>query len=558
MSSQGNPVVIVGAGPAGLGLAIELGMRAVPCVVLEKCKTTRGEHRAKMVHSRAREHLRRWGIADKLAAVSPLGLDYPTNVTFVTRLGGHFLRRFEWAWDCLPLRNDQMAEPGQWVPQYKLVDLMLERAITLPGVEVRFGSELVACTQDERGVTAHVRDAATGADSELRAGYLVGADGVASAVRKQIGADMLGNYGISRNYTVIFRAPGLSEAHPHGTAVMFWQINTDVPSIIGPTDEGDIWYLMLNGLDDPPELSKDAALDMIRRSTGIDLPYEIISIDRWIASALVASSLRQGDIFLIGDAAHVHPTNGGFGMNLGIADAADLGWKLAAVLQGWAPQRLLDSYEAERREVHEIVVGASERFHQHSAPELAVDGADDETEEAQHLRDRLSHEIWRLKRGEFFSRPMTRGYAYSRSPIVVPDGTGTDWATSDTFRPSAMPGAVAPHCWMKDGSSLYDHFGAGFTLLVTEASAWSEADRAAVEARAAGVPLKLLGRTNGYPEKDLRRLYGARLVLIRPDQHVAWRGDRWPADGVIARVTGQFVECLPSQSPAPEPERQHA
>jgi 2-polyprenyl-6-methoxyphenol hydroxylase-like FAD-dependent oxidoreductase len=344
-ASERPAVAIIGAGPAGLAAAIELGMRGVPCVVLER--TERGGHapRAKTTHTRTREHLRRWGIAGKLAAASPFGVDYPSNVTFVTRLGGKLIKRFENALQCSPARDERYSEHSQWIPQYKLEQVLRDHAATLPSIAFRFGSEYVGFEQDDDGVTVSYVDVASGEARTLRAGYLVGADGARSKVRDDIGARMLGTYGLSRNYNIIFRAPGLAKAHPQGPAAMYWQINADHPSLIGPMDQDDLWYFMPSGIGKDVTFTDAEAVAAIRVSTGIDLPYEILSSDEWVASRLLADRYREGRAFLVGDSCHLHPPFGGFGMNMGIADGVDIGWKIAAVEQGWGGTGLLDSYE---------------------------------------------------------------------------------------------------------------------------------------------------------------------------------------------------------------------
>ena len=274
---------------------------------------------------------------------------------FVTRLNGPRLAHFRNAFNGYPDRSPLYPEHAQWVPQYVLEQVMREHVATLPSVELSFDSALVHATQDEEGVTATFRSA-EGAETKVQARYLVGADGARSAVRELVGAKMEGKYGLSRNYNIVFRAPGLAQAHLHGRAVMYWQINRDGASLIGPMDRDDVWFFMPTGMKEGETLFNEQAADAIRRATGLGLPYEILSTDEWIASHLLADRYRRGRVFLAGDACHLHPPFGGYGMNMGIGDGVDLGWKLAAVLQGWGGEALLDSYEAERRPVHHAVI----------------------------------------------------------------------------------------------------------------------------------------------------------------------------------------------------------
>ena len=283
-------VLIVGAGPAGLALAIELGQRHIPCLVLERNDRVGYAPRAKTTNVRTREHMRRWGIAERLRDASPLGVQYPSNVVFCTRLGGHELARFENAMYCAPGRNPLYSEHAQWIPQYTVEEVMREHAQSLPCVEIRFNCELRGLVQDEDGVVARLHDKVQGEDSTVRVAYLVGADGARSTVRELIGARMEGKYGLSRNYNIVFRAPGLAEAHPHGPAIMYWQINGDVPSLVGPMDRGDTWFFMPTHVPEGVRLADLDAPALIRRATGIDLPYEVLSTDEWVASKLIANT----------------------------------------------------------------------------------------------------------------------------------------------------------------------------------------------------------------------------------------------------------------------------
>ncbi|SEB05543.1 FAD-dependent monooxygenase [Variovorax sp. YR216] len=531
------PVLIVGAGPVGLALAIELGHRGVPCLVIERNDRVGYAPRAKTTNVRTREHLRRWGIADQLRAASPLGAQYPSNVVFVTRLAGHELARFENAMYCAPGRNPLYSEHAQWIPQYTVEEVMRAHAQSLPGVELRFNCELRGLEQDADGVTARLHDKVCDQDSTVRVAYLVGADGARSTVREQIGARMEGRYGLSRNYNIVFRAPGLAEAHPHGPAIMYWQINGDVPSLIGPMDRGDTWFFMPTHVPEGVRLADLEAPALIRRATGIDLPYEVLSSDEWVASRLIANRYRDRRVFLAGDACHLHPPFGGYGMNMGVADGVDLGWKLAAVLQGWGGPALLESYEAERRPVHEWVMAEAEANHAILGNQLAAAGLEDAGEAGEAVRREIGARIGASKMREFMTLGVVLGYRYEHSPVIVPDGTSAPPADFINYVPSSRPGSLAPHAWRHDGSSLYDHFGQGFTLMAAERGTDAELEAARAAAAACGLPLTVLQPDEGC----IASLYPTRYTLVRPDQHVAWRGHAWPADGeaLLRRVSGR-------------------
>ena len=530
-------VLIVGAGPAGLALAIELGHRGIPCLVVERNDRVGYAPRAKTTNVRTREHLRRWGIADRLRAASPLGVDYPSNVSFVTRLGGQGITRFENALYCAPGRNPFYSEHAQWIPQYALEEVLRAHAQSLPGVEIRFNCELVSFAQDGEGVRAQVRDLAREAAFEVASDYLVGADGARSMVRGAIGAQMTGTHGLSRNYNIIFRAPGLAAAHRHGPAIMYWQVNADVPSVLGPMDSGDIWYFMPTRLPPEVKVSAEEAPALIARATGINLDYQVLSSDEWTASRLIATRYRDRRVFLIGDACHLHPPFGGYGMNMGVADGVDLGWKLAALLSGWGGPTLLDSYERERRPVHEYVMDEAVANHAQLGDGFWREGLEDDGEAGAQLRREVAVHVQAAKLREFTTLGVMLGYRYDDSPLIVGDGSRAPARDFLNYIPSACPGSLAPHAWLHDASSLYDHFGTGFTLLSTVGADGADVDAARKAAAALGIPLTVCAPR----EPVLADLYAARYALIRPDQHVAWRGDAINdnAHAVFAQITGR-------------------
>lgn len=535
-SSETCQVLIVGAGPSGLALAIELGTRGIRCLVVERNERAGWAPRAKTTHTRTREHLRRWGIASKLADESPFGVDYPTHVSFVTRLSGPGITRFDYALNGSPDRSELYAEHSQWIPQYKLEKVLLDHARTLPSVTLLFGQEFLCVDQDNSQVRTRIRDVATSNEHEFAADYLVGADGARSTVRDAIGATMTGKYGLSRNYNTIFRAPGLAEAHAHGSAIMYWQLNEDIPSLLGPMDRGDLWFFMPTAVPADMAYSGEGILEVIRRATGIDCDYSLLSSDEWVASKLIADRYRLGRVFLSGDACHLHPPFGGYGMNMGIADSVDLGWKLAAVLQGWGGPALLDTYESERRPAHEFVLAEAESNHSVLPNQLMKPGIEDDTLEGEAIRAEVARIIWQTKRNEFYSPGVMLGFRYERSPIVAYDAAEDDWTWTRDYVPSAAPGCRAPHHWLDKDRSLYDLFGDGFTLLVLGAVDGDDLPAARREAKASGTPLKIVALT----DPALRQLYETDRVLIRPDQHVAWRGQKWPsAERLLELVTGK-------------------
>jgi len=532
-------VLVVGAGPTGLALAIELGHRGIACTVVERNDRVGYAPRAKTTHTRTREHLRRWGIADKLAALAPFGVEHPSRVHFVTRLSGHSLAVIEDAFNCAPARNDLYAEHAQWIPQYRVEAVLKAHAETLPSVSLKFSHEFLGAEQTADGVTARVKDLATGEELAISCAYLVGADGAKSQVRELIGATMEGVYGLAHAYNIVFRAPGLAQAHPHAPGIMYWQINPEVPGLIGPMDDGDLWYFMPTRAPEVVRLDKAAAADLIRRSTGIDLPYEVLSADEWAASRFIADKYRDGRMFLIGDACHLHPPTGGYGMNMGVGDSVDLGWKLAARLHGWGGEGLLASYEAERRPVHQRVIDEAVANHATLAMHLVRPELEADTGEGAALRAQLGEGLGMARLREFRPLGVMLGYRYEGSPIVAREPGPPPEPPADApvghYQPTARPGSRAPHAWLADGRSLFDTFGQGFTLLGFGAEGAGAFAAAEADAAALGVPLT----TVRLDDPALAALYEVPLALIRPDQHVAWRGEAWPGAAVLELATGR-------------------
>ena len=516
-------VLIIGAGPVGQGMAIEMGQRGIDCMVIDRNERVGMAPRAKTTNVRTREHFRRWGIAGKLAEASPFGIDYPSNVVFATRLSGKLLAKFENALYCAPGRNPLYSEHAQWIPQYRVEQVMRDHLKTLPSASLRLQCQMIDFEQFDDHVLVTVENVVTGERQEIEAQYLAGCDGARSLVREGIGAKLEGTYGLSRNYNFVFRAPGLREAHALGAAIMYWQVNQDMPSIIGPMDKGDLWYFIPTALPPDIKITKEQAADYIRKSTGIDLPYEILSADEWVASKFIASHYRDRRVFLAGDAAHLHPPFGGFGMNMGISDAVDIGWKLAAVLQGWGGPGLLDSYERERRPVHIHVMNEATANHALLGNALVADGMEEDTPEGEAIRQRAGERIRAGKMAEFYTLGTLLGDCYSDSPVI--DCQMREQASRDflNYVPSAEPGCRAPHAWMHDGSSLFDSFGPGFTLLISGLAGEAAAEAAAADAARRGIPLKLI-----RPEMAaISILYPKPLTLIRPDHHIAWSGVEW-------------------------------
>ena len=538
-------VVIVGGGPVGLALATELGLRGRRVVLVEQGTREGRQPRAKTTNIRTMAHMRRWGLAARIHDASPMPAGYPADIVFATRLFGFPLARFANVFFAEDEPNPLFPEHAEWIPQYVVEAVLRERLADLSNVELRFGLRLEALSQNESGVVATVV-AADGRSTEIAADYLVGADGGRSTTRTLRGIEMVGDHAYMANYLAIYHAPGLLETHPQAKALSYWLVNEDSPAVTGPMDRDDIWFFSAQMPKRKERYTAEETEQLIRHAIGRDIPLTILETDVWQAHRLVADSYRDGRIFLVGDACHLHPPMGGYGMNQGIGDAVDLGWKLDAVLSGWGGADLLDAYERERRPVNRMFVEeATENygFVTHHMVNPALE-RDDETGAA--ARQELGGRILAGKAREFKAIGIVLGYSYAGSKLILDDGSEAPVMDAMTYRPSARPGSLAPHMWLPDGRSLYDLFGTGLTLLTIGAAD----DPAELVEAADGldIPLTVVPLAGAEAE----RLYGGRFVLVRPDQHVAWRADEAPGDpaAVLRAVTGRGQE-----RPRPVPTR---
>lgn len=518
-------VLIAGGGPVGLTLAIELGLRGVPCVVVEPKEQPSPEPKARTVHNRTLELFRRWrrGVPDKLRAAAPLGRDFPTDILYVTRLTGQLITalRSQLRFDS---QDELSPERALRIPQAFLEPVLRTEAESLQQVQVLLGWKLERFDQDAHGVRGSLVHMATGQRQEVTASYLAGCDGGHSTIRKQLGIPMEGSLDIARALGVVFRSAELWSVLPFGQAMHYNVINNDLPHMVtvGPISLPDTWSFGIMGLRDglAPESIDPAG--MLRTLIGRDLPFEVVHVAPWTVHNTLAQRYRDGRVFLLGDAAHLQPPSGGFGMNGGVGDAVNFGWKLAAVLQGWGGERLLDSYELERRQFHERALQESAQNYEDN--DLLRPGLED-PQGGEAVRGELGEHIQATKPKNFQSLGVSLGYRYEGSVIDVPDGTPPTPFETTRYIPTARPGHRAPHWASVDGRSLFDELGPGFTLLHMGPRE-IEIQNLVEAAAERDVPLEVVR----HSEPRLHELYAANLVLVRPDQHVAWRSDEPPAN----------------------------
>ncbi|MDB5608071.1 MAG: hypothetical protein JWP25_4971 [Bradyrhizobium sp.] len=267
------------------------------------------------------QHLRRWGIADALRKASPLPFDYPTDVVFATTLLGRTLAVIENAFEGAKRRDPRFPEAAQWVPQYTVEKVMRRRLAELPSVTLSNGVMLDDATQTERDVTAITSDVAGGVRREIKAQYLIGADGARSRVRAIMGARMHGEHAMTRHYNLILRIPELETQRPDRRAIMYWLINSAAPSVMSPFEK-DIWSFGVNIPPGVDRIGDDEVVQIVHAAIGRPMRIEFLERDIWAAHRLVADRYHDRRFFLAGDACHLHPPFGGKTLRHAVATAS--------------------------------------------------------------------------------------------------------------------------------------------------------------------------------------------------------------------------------------------
>ena len=507
------PVLVAGGGPVGLAAAIELGRRGIRCLVVEpRTSVSHARPRCKTVNVRSMEHLRRWGIADRLRERAPLPVSWSQDVVFCTALSGRELSRFTGVLGLVP-DGDRYPEVGQQAPQYVLEELLRDVVDELPACTLATGLSVVDVEQGVDSVRVTVADPG-GETRVVTAAYVLGCDGPRSTVRERIGSAYTGDHALRPNFGMVFTAPGLWPHVRHGRAVHYWVVNPTAPALIGPLDQTDAWWIIAFGID--RETGERDARRLIDAAAGTPVDATILSTDPWTARMQIVDRMRVGRVFLAGDAAHLNPPFGGHGLNTGLGDAVDLRWKLAAVLDGWGGPGLLDSYEQERRPIQERVIREATTNMQVLSTELLADNLNDNDDAGAAARRAAGIRIQETKRQEFHALELVLDVGIGPSP-VIPAG-----------------GARLRHTWLRSGRSLYDELGPGFTLVVFDGGSGAAESHLRAAADSRGVPLTVLDlRAEG-----LRDRYGADVVLVRPDQCVVWQGDHAPSAAVLDQARG--------------------
>ena len=529
-------VLIVGGGPVGLTLAMDLAWRGIDVVVVERRPPNDPPNvKCGQIGARSMEIFRRLGVADKLRGIG-LPADYPNDIVSATSVTGIELSRV-----LIPARGVRgtpaAAGPDTSWPtpehthrcnQKFFEPVLIAHAAQQPRMRILHRTEITDLTQDEQGVTASAVDLDGGTRSSIACDYLVGCDGASSFVRKSIGSEFVGSPVLQYAQSSYIRAPQLRSLLPAKPAWLYFSLNPRRCGVTMAVDGRETWNLQ--NFSNPGETGLDHLdRDWVIRSilgVGPNFEYELLSSEDWIARRLVASKFRDRRVFICGDAAHVWMPLGGFGMSAGIADAANLAWKLAGVLHGWATPAIFDAYGAERQPITDQAsriisdIGSKVMMQRNQlSPEIERLDAIGET-----ARAAAGQLAYALDVEQQCCGGLNFGYFYDRSPIIAYDGEQAPTYTMGTFTSTTVPGCRAPHLWIEGRRSLYDAMGPDYTLLRLDPTVRVNGIVAAAAQR--GLPLAILD-VKSHEESEF---YRHKLVLVRPDQHVAWRGDAEPAD----------------------------
>jgi len=536
-------VLVVGGGPVGTTLAMDLAWRGIDVMVLEQRRRDEPPSvKCNHVAARSMEVFRRLGVA---AAVRNTGLpaDYPNDISFRTTFAGPEFARIP-----IPCRRDRYSAtegPDTWWPtpepphrinQIFLEPVLVDHATHMPALTFRHRTKVLGFSQSDNGVLTEAEDLDSGERLLIDSDYMVGCDGGHSEIRRQIGAALTGDAVVQRTQSTYFRAPSLLKLMQVQPAWSNQSINPRRSANIFAIDGKETWLVhcyLRPEEQDFESVDRDRCMRLV---VGTDFEYEVISKEDWYGRRLISDKFRDRRVFICGDAAHIWVPYAGYGMNAGIADAMNLSWMLAGVLQGWADPAVLAAHEAERWPITEQVSRyamntsiAMARARADVPPAIEAPGP-----EGDATREKFGRLMYEINVPQFCCGGLNFGYFYDRSPLIAYDGEEAPPYTMYDFTPSTVPGCRVPHVWLRNGKSLYDALGPWFTLLRLDPSV--EAAPVVDAAAHRGVPLTVLD----VDAEGATALYGRKLVLARPDQHVAWRGDDMPHDplALVDRIRG--------------------
>jgi 2-polyprenyl-6-methoxyphenol hydroxylase-like FAD-dependent oxidoreductase len=556
-------VLVVGGGPVGTMLACELGWRGIDTTVLEE-RTVPTEHpKATLLGARSMEYFRRWGLPERIYDAA-LPRDNRYFITFSTRLAGRELYRVT-----SPSISETILRPPEvtsryrelaWSPYYKtqigqqaLEPVLWEHARSLSPVDLRLGWKFTNFEQDATGVTGHATHLSSGEQQSFRARYLVACDGGASPVRRSLGIRYAGRGAMRANVSFFFRSRDFLKVHGKGLGNLYFVFSPDSFGVFTAVDGRELWSFQYYFLDAARNTEDLDPREVLFRAVGKPFDFELKGVQHWHHHQSVAKQWRAavdprehqgGRVFLAGDAAHLFAPTGGVGMNTGIGDAVDIGWKLAQVLGGSGGETLLESYELERKPiaVRNSVVSANNSDKIDLVMSETPAEIDDDSARGELARSELARKIRWMSR-QFSSAGTHLGYRYVDSPVIEADGLPEPPDDPTQLVPSTWPGSRAPHAWLTEGSdnagpSTLDWFGRDWTLLLGDAPA--QVNQAQALTSAFGKVGARLA-TQAIESPAVRALYEKPFVLVRPDGHVAWRGDSMHAApaALVDKVLGR-------------------
>jgi 2-polyprenyl-6-methoxyphenol hydroxylase-like FAD-dependent oxidoreductase len=518
-----HQVIIVGGGPVGAALALALGQRGVSSVVLERRTGMANIPKGQGLNARSLEQFYFWGLEQDLRAARLMPRGYPIGE--ITAYG-NLMSEYWHAPAGREVVRDYYFTANERLPQYRTEAVLRKKLATMQNVEFRLGLTATDLRQNAGGVTVTLTDERGGTET-LEADYLAGCDGGHSMVREACGLTRAGTDFDQLMALLVFRSPELHERlkrFPDRST--FRVMHPDLKGywkFFGRVDVGEHFFFHAPVPAEAPRKDFDFR-KLLFDAAGFEFAVEIEHAGFWELRNAVAETYRKDRVFIAGDAAHSHPPYGGFGLNNGLEDAVNLAWKLAARIEGWGGEALLDSYSAERapifRDVADDFIAARIR---NDAQFLA---------RYNPARDRAEFEaVWKARENDVGSRLMEYEPHYEGSPVVSGPSGGTSSAHG-THSHRARPGHHLPPQTLSNGRNVFEQLGRGFTLLAFGEDA-GELERGA---KRGGIPLTIVSDD----ARPIRDGYGAGLILVRPDQYVAWMGDRaTDADAILSKAAGR-------------------
>jgi 2-polyprenyl-6-methoxyphenol hydroxylase-like FAD-dependent oxidoreductase len=532
---KSTDVLIIGAGPFGLMLAIELGRRNIKALVMDKKQTTAFNPQANATQARTMEYFRRLGFAEEIRELG-LPQEYPTDIAYYTRFAMDELGRFE-----LPSASDAakkiLSNSGSWtaaeaphrVSQKFVERVLLKYAQECASIDVSFSTQLLEFEQSNDYVVASYKHQKSSSPKQIKAKFLIGADGAQSLVRRSLKKKLEGEFGKKRHfmggrmYAVYLQCEDFYRVTKTKPAWMHWTFNQNRRAFMAAVDGlGEFaFHTQLSEQEREDQITDDTAKRLFWEAVGVEIECQILSHMPWTAGhAAVSNSFIEGRVLIGGDAAHLFTPTGGLGYNTAVEDAVNLGWKISHVIEGQASENLLQSYEYERRQTALRNTQYARKFADSIGDFIPHDDIESQNKAGIEQRKIAAKYLVDHAKKEFNIPGITFGARYDGSPILPQNDVGKITDSANEYKQSPIPGGRAPHFWLSETESIYDKFGFNWTLIRFRPISDS-ADTIIEESKNRGLDLKILNIEN----QEIKKFYDANLIVIRPDQIVAWRGN---------------------------------